>query len=434
MQSKSKNSSSKISSVILWSVISAAFIGPGTVTTAVTAGSQYQTQLLWAVAFATIACIVLQEASARIVIASGLTFGQALEDKFGSKTGFWIKWVVAGPVLLGCAAYEAGNILGAVSGSSILFDGDGRVYTTFITALAGLILWHGGSRWISTVMTTLVGLMGIAFLLLALQGDFNFSSLIKSSVIPTIPAGSEWLTLALVGTTIVPYNIFIGSAISKGHTIPLMRIGLTLSVLIGGIITSWIMLAGAQIGSFSSFGELAMLFQSKIGVIGSLALGLGLFAAGFSSAITSPYAAALIASTVFGTEKKSVVRFAWMSVLLTGFIFGISGIKPIPVILAVQALNGLILPLLTYFLILIVNDMRVVPTRYRHAAWYDLVLLTILGTTLVIGFNHVDKAIISAFSLTSGDHFKIILMITSAIMLVTAIQLIRLRKNQQRIK
>lgn len=424
-------SSSKVSSVILWSVISAAFIGPGTVTTAVTAGSQFQTHLLWAVLFATVACVVLQEASARIVIASGLNFGQALESKFGSKNGFWIKWIVAGPVLLGCAAYEAGNILGAVSGSSILFEGDGKIYTIIITLTAGFILWHGGNRWISTIMTVLVGLMGVAFLLLAMKGDFIFSDLVKSSIIPNIPAGSEWLTLGLVGTTIVPYNIFIGSAISKGHTIPLMRIGLTISVLIGGLITAWIMLAGTMVGNFSSFDELASLFQSKMGVIGSLALGMGLFAAGFSSAITSPYAASLIASTVFGAEKKSVVRFAWMSVLLTGFAFGISGIKPIPVILAVQALNGLILPLLTYFLILIVNDSKVVATQHRHAAWYDLVLLAILGTTLVIGFNNVDKAITSAFALTSGNHFKIIWMITSVIVLATAVQLLRLRNIKE---
>ncbi len=426
-------SSGKISSVILWSVISAAFIGPGTVTTAVTAGSQFQTQLLWAVVFATIACIVLQETSARIVIASGLNFGQALESKFGSKTGFWIKWIVAGPVLLGCAAYEAGNILGAVSGSSILFNGDGKIYTIIITVLAGIILWHGGSRWISTIMTVLVGLMGVAFLMLALQGDFLFSELIKSSMVPVIPEGSAWLTLALVGTTIVPYNIFIGSAISKGHTIPLMRIGLTISVLIGGMITAWIMLAGTMVGSFSSFGELAALFQNKMGVIGSLALGIGLFAAGFSSAITSPYAASLIASTVFGTENKNVVRLAWMSVLLTGFAFGISGIKPIPVILAVQALNGLILPLLTFFLILIINDSKVVSTQYRHSAWYDLVLLAILGTTLVIGFNNVEKAIANAFALTSGNHFKIIWGLTYAIILATAVQLFRLRKIQGRV-
>lgn len=424
--------SSKISSVILWSVISAAFIGPGTVTTAVTAGSQFQIQLLWAVVFATIACIVLQEVSARIIIASGLNFGQALESKFGNHVGFWIKWIVAGPVLLGCAAYEAGNILGAVSGSSILFKGDGRVYTIVITLIAGFILWHGGNKWISTIMTVLVGLMGIAFLLLATKGSFAFSDLLKSSAIPTIPLGSEWITLGLVGTTIVPYNIFIGSAISKGHTIPLMRIGLTISVLIGGLITAWIMLAGTMVGNFSSFSELATLFQNKMGAMGSFALGLGLFAAGFSSAITSPYAASLIASTVFGTEKKSIIKLAWMAVLLTGFVFGISGIKPIPVILAVQALNGLILPLITYFLIMIINDSKVVAAQFRHSAWYDLIVLGILATTLLIGLNNVDKAIINAFDLTAGDHFEIIVIVTLAIVLMSGIQLVRLRKNQER--
>jgi Mn2+/Fe2+ NRAMP family transporter len=96
----------------------------------------------------------------------------------------------------------------------------------------------------------------------------------------------------------------------------------------------------------------------------------------------------------------------------------------------VQALNGLILPLLTYFLILIVNDSKVVPARHRHAAWYDMVLLTILGTTLVIGFNNVDKAITGAFALATVNHFGIILAITLAILLLTGAQLLQLRKIQ----
>jgi manganese transport protein len=70
-----------------------------------------------------------------------------------------------------------------------------------------------------------------------------------------LPDGSQWIALALVGTTIVPYNIFIGSAISNGQTIPLMRAGLIVSVFIGGLITSWILMAGTQVGNFSSFGD-----------------------------------------------------------------------------------------------------------------------------------------------------------------------------------
>jgi manganese transport protein len=402
---------SKISSIILWSVISAAFIGPGTVTTAVSAGSQFQLQLLWAVVFATVACIVLQEVSARITIASGLSLGQTMEKKFGQQKGFWIKWLVGGSVVLGCAAYEAGNILGGTAGLLLLFDGNGKIYTTLLSLVAAAILWSGKGKWISTLMTILVGMMGIAFFALALYGNFSFSDLVKSNVVPSLPVGSELLTLGLVGTTIVPYNLFLGSGISKGQTIPLMRIGLSISVLIGGLITAWILMAGTLVGSFSSFSELAIEFQSKIGVIGTYALGIGLFAAGFSSAITSPYAASMIATSVFGAERKNTVRLIWGAVLLTGFIFGTSGVKPIPVILTVQALNGLILPLITGFLILVVNDRVLIPESGRHAGWYNIVLLLILGCVLLIGLNNVDKAMANALDLKS-NHFTVVMAIS----------------------
>jgi manganese transport protein len=404
-------SSSKISNVILWSVISAAFIGPGTITTAITAGSLFQIELLWVVVFATLACIFLQEVSARITIASGLTFGQTLTRKYGDDKSAWIKWMVALPVLLGCAAYEAGNILGAVSGIALLIPGDGQMYTLIITVIAGFVLWRGGSRAISLIMTTLVGIMGIAFLILAFQTRFSFSELFFAAVVPKLPQGSEWIALALLGTTIVPYNIFIGSAISKGHTIPLMRIGLTISVIIGGLITCWIMIAGSLTNGFSSFEELAASLHGKLGNVGSWALGIGLFAAGFSSAITSPYAASLIASTVLGSKDNRMVRGVWMLILFTGFIFGFSGVKPIPVILAVQALNGFVLPLLAYFLILLVNDKQVIPSANHHGLAYNLILILIFGVTLLIGLNNVDKAITTGFQL-STNHFEIVLIVT----------------------
>lgn len=409
----------KISSVIIWSIISAAFIGPGTVTTAVTAGSLYHLDLMWAVAFATIACILLQEVSARITIASGLSLGQAVIKKFGNQRGFWINITIGISVILGCAAYEAGNILGAVSGVNLLVAGDlptgqavSKIYTVLITLTAFFILWRGGQKWISTLMTILVAMMGIAFFVLALNIDFSFSEVLASSVIPKIPLGSELITLGLVGTTIVPYNLFLGSGISKGQTVPLMRIGLTISVLIGGLITAWILLAGTLVHDFSSFPILADEFRNKVGELGAWALGIGLFAAGFSSAITSPYAASVITSSVLGAERKNFVRLVWGAVLLTGFLFGISGVKPIPIILAVQALNGLILPLVTAYLIIIVNDGALIPKEHRHGSPYNLVLLLIFAAVLLIGLTSVDKSV-SAFAGWKESHFVGIVSITS---------------------
>ncbi|MBX2914429.1 MAG: divalent metal cation transporter [Cyclobacteriaceae bacterium] len=415
---------SKIRSVVLWSLISAAFIGPGTITTAVTAGASFQLSLLWAVVFATVACLVLQEVSARIIISSGLTFGECIAKVF--KLG-WIKWLVAIPVLLGCAAYEAGNILGAVSGLSLLTSVHTKLLTFIISIAAATVLWRSGYKLISNLMILLVLTMAVAFAVLALKSNFTFPELIKASVIPDLPNGSEWIALALVGTTIVPYNIFMGSAISKGSTISLMRIGLVISVIIGGLITTFILLAGTVAGSFTSFPALAETLQTDIGSWAAWALGIGLFAAGFSSAITSPYAASLIASTVLRSQNKNHTRLVWIIVLVTGFGFGISGVKPIPVILAVQALNGFVLPLLTYFLIRMVNDTSLVKPEFQHAAWYNGVLLLIFGTTALIGINNINKAISDAFKVTS--HFEIVVVLTIALLVVVAVQLFRLRRN-----
>ena len=414
----------KIRSVVLWSVISAAFIGPGTITTAVSAGASFQLGLLWAVVFATLACIVLQEVSARVIISSGLTFGECVQKRFDAG---WVKWLVAVPVLLGCAAYEAGNILGAVSGLALLTSGSTKLFTVIITVLAAIILWRGGSKLISNVMMFLVVVMAIAFAVLAFKATFSLTELLKASVVPQLPVGSEWIALGLVGTTIVPYNIFMGSAISKGNTIPLMRIGLTVSVIIGGAITACILLAGTVAGTFTSFPALAETLKNNSGSWAAIALGVGLFAAGFSSAITSPYAASLIASTVLGSKNKNRIRLVWAAVLLTGFGFGISGVKPIPVILAVQAMNGFVLPLLAYFLIIMVNDNRLVKPEHQHALWYNAVLLLIFGTTALIGINNVDKAISDFFSLT--PHPQLVVAATAVVLIVVIIQLLKSRKR-----
>lgn len=414
-----------LTSVVLWSVISAAFIGPGTVTTAVTAGSQYKLQLMWTVVFATLGCIVLQEISARITIASGLTFGESLIKKFGAKQGRTLQWVIGGSVIFGCAAYEAGNILGAVAGLQLITGLPSQWLTIFVTIVAFVILWVGGRNWISNLMMILVVIMGVAFAALALSQSFSWTNLLRSSVVPTIPSGSEWIVLGLVGTTIVPYNIFIGSGISKGETIPLMRVGLSISVVIGGLITAAILVAGISVEKFSSFQELAEAMRTQVGTWGAHALAWGLFAAGFSSAITSPYASSLIATSVFGFTNKNHTRLVWSAVLFTGFLFGISGVKPIPVILAVQAVNGLVLPLLTLYLIVIINDKTLIPPHARHGLVFNLVLIAILFTVLLIGLNNVDKSLSTSLALESSSHFMAVLVTTLLVTAGTAIKVLK---------
>ena len=113
---------SRILNILFWSIISAAFIGPGTVTTATKAGSDFQFQLLWALSFSTLACLVLQEASARSTIYSGMNLGQAIKYHYmGKRAQVPVLVLIVGAIILGCAAYETGNILGSWRASPSCF-------------------------------------------------------------------------------------------------------------------------------------------------------------------------------------------------------------------------------------------------------------------------------------------------------------------------
>ncbi len=129
--------------ILFWSVIAAAFIGPGTVMTAASSGARFGFSLLWALAFSTVACLVLQEASARVTVTSGYTLAATIRRQFSGVTGALAVGVVLGAIVLGCAAYQAGNILGAVAGAGLQLGLSPKLLTLLIGGAAGLLLFFG---------------------------------------------------------------------------------------------------------------------------------------------------------------------------------------------------------------------------------------------------------------------------------------------------
>ena len=133
--------------VFFWSVIAAAFIGPGTVTTAARAGSDFRFALAWALLFSTLACLVLQEASARIAVLTGQELGGAIRGRFGrSRWGAPVPALAALGIILGCAAYEAGNLLGGVAGLRLVVDASPAGLTLVTGVAAALQLATGNTR------------------------------------------------------------------------------------------------------------------------------------------------------------------------------------------------------------------------------------------------------------------------------------------------
>lgn len=369
-----------------WWVIAAAFIGPGTVTTAARAGSTYGYDLVWAVLFSTVACIILQEASARISIVTGKPLAQVM----GEELGRWIMLIVALAVGVGCLAYEAGNVTGAASGITLL---DERLSMPFIviiiSCLAALLLWFGTIQVIARWLGFIVLIMGICFMIAAISifdsPDLFFTGL----VMPQIPDGGTLTVVGLVGTTIVPYALFLGSGIAKGRQVPEMRTGTMVSVGVGGLITLSILITGNIVTGDFSFINLAEALRSTKGEFFAIAFSLGLFAAGFTSAITAPTAFGIVVESVWPNVSFNVLKWVRISIVAFGAGVALSDLKPVTIIIAAQALNGILLPLtaITLAIVMMKPSMRSMPFNRgaigNSFLWISAIISLILGLTAI---------------------------------------------------
>ncbi len=394
----------RLLSVLLWSVLAAAFIGPGTVTTAAAAGGRFGARLMWALLFSTVACIVLQEASARLTLASGLDLGQALRRRWARGPQAAAVLVVAlGAVVLGCAAYEAGNILGGVAGAELALPLARPLLTLTAGAVAALLLWFNSPRRVALLLSLLVALMGLGFLWTAWVVRPPLPPLLSGALIPALPEGSTLLALALVGTTVVPYNLFLGSGLARGQRLSETRFGIAVAVGLGGLISAGVMVVGGAVEGEFGFAALAEVLRARLGPAAPALFAFGLLAAGLSSAITAPLAAAMTARSLLAAgdgeaawdDRSWRFRAVWLAVLATGVAFGVSDVRPVPAIVLAQALNGVLLPLVAVFLMLAINDRRLVG-EHRNRLPANLAMLPVVAVSVLLGVSGLLRAMAAA--------------------------------------
>lgn len=425
----------RLASVLFWSVLAAAFIGPGTVTTAASAGASHGYALLWALAFSTLATVVLQEASARVTVVGGRNLGEAIREQFrGSRAELPVLLLVLGAIVMGNAAYEAGNVLGAVAGAALGVSVPGPVLTLVIGGVAGALLWAGSPRAVARLLALTVAVMGFAFLFTAFQLRPGAGELLRGALVPSVPPGSGLLILGLVGTTVVPYNLFLGSGIAAGQSLRELRFGITVAVVLGGVISMGILVAGSTVEGTFGFEALASTLTERLGPWTAPLFAWGLFAAGFSSATTAPLAAAVTARSLFGGERWGErgwrYRAVWMGVLAVGVGFGLAGVRPIPVILVAQALNGVLLPFAAVFLLLVVNDRALLGREGVNSGVANLLMGAVVLVTVVLGAAGVLRAAAAMLALPAPGEGVLLGagLLTAAILAVPVSVRIRRRR------
>ena len=388
---------------------------------------------------------MLQEAAARVSIVSGLNLGQAIAQNFEGKSSRWLILIlVVGAIIFGSAAYQTGNILGALVGIQLVFDVSTKVLVVIIGLVVVLVLSIPSLRIVARLMGFLVVFMGVVFFTTAIfvAQDLSSQEFLNGLVIPNLPYenGADLLILGLIGTTVVPYNLFLGSGVSdKTHQLREMRVGLAVAIFLGGIISMAVLIVGTAIEGDFSFGALAKALTSQLGGWAVYLFGFGMFAAGFSSAITAPLASAITAQSLFGDKnpekwKRSGRNFrvVWAFVLLVGLSFGLSDVKPVPAIILAQALNGLVLPFISIFLVFVINDPRLMHQEGLNKKSNNVLMGIVVWVTLNLGFFNVLKAIYRASGLgapTEDYWWFIIGSISTLLSIVVWIRVYKMRNR-----
>jgi len=352
-------------------LVAAAFIGPGTVTACTLAGANFGYVLIWALVFATLATIVLQDMSARLGIAGGRGLGEAL---VAPGTPVALKWLsivlVLAALALGNAAYEAGNLSGGALGAGAAFGlpaASQRFVVWGLAALAAVVLLIGRYKVLERLLVGLVILMSLAFAGRLLLVRPDLSELI-GGLRPNLPEGSLLTAIALIGTTIVPYNLFLHAASVRekwpeggAEALRAASADTRVSIGLGGLISILILstAAASLFGSgmmIQNAGDMAASLEPAYGPAARLMVGTGLFAAGLSSAVTAPIATAYAVCEVTGRAKQGkTFRGIALAVLAIGTIVASLGIKPVTLILIAQVANGFLLPIIAVFLIVTMN-------------------------------------------------------------------------------
>lgn len=390
-------------------LIAAAFIGPGTVTVCTIAGAKYQFVLLWAMVFSVFATIVLQEMSARLGLVAKKGLAQAVRSEIKNP---FLKWsamiLIMSAILVGNAAYEAGNISGGVLGMELLrapafmtFD-DMRIniYSIELGAIALIVLMMGSYKFIEKTLVFLVVLMSLAFVSTAVMTSPNLVAVLKGLLIPSFPEGSTLIIIALIGTTVVPYNLFLHASLVQekwqgAKDLSKARKDTIISIILGGMVSMAIIISAAAIenANVNNAVDLVKGLQPLFGNYAKYMLAIGLFAAGITSAITAPIAAAYVVSGCLNWQtnlKSTKFRMTWMFVLFIGVVFSSIGFKSIEVIKFAQVANGLLLPFIALFLLWVTSNQKVLG-QYKNSKLQNLLGVIIVLVTIVLGAKSLIK-------------------------------------------
>lgn len=380
-------------------MVAAAFIGPGTITTASVAGATTGITLIWAIVFSVLATVLLQELAVRSALTTDRDLASLIKG-FGA--GRWwgtpLLLLIILAVGVGNAAYQSGNLSGAGIGLSTALGIDSAIVVLLCAIAAAILIVINRYRWLERILVALVAMMGVLFSALAILLAPLLSVQSEGRLLPDFSSTNLTLVLALIGTTVVPYNLFLHATAARqrwqgcsvGVALSGARWESCVAIFFGGVTTVAIVVVAAALvpgtTDQSPLNAVISAIEVQLPGWGAIVLGIGLFAAGLTSAIAAPVAAGWTICGAMGWSvdpDSSSFKIVALTVVLIGSFFALVTTRPAALIVTAQVTNALLLPLIALVLMMVANS-ALLPSGYRNSVMLNTLAALVLATMTLL--------------------------------------------------
>lgn len=381
-------------------LIVGSFIGPGTVTSSTRAGANYGMALFWCVIFSVIAVIVMQGMAARLGIITQQGLAENLKQDFADKPVLrnLLCGLVAIAIAVGGFAYMAGDLTGTALGLSALTGISTKIIAPIWGVCILIVLNFAGDavKYLEKLLSVCVVIMAVVFVITMIIVKPDLGSMLRGCI-PSIPNGDIMTCLSLIGTTVVPYNMFLHAASAKRtwhspEELPLCAFGTTVPMIIGGVVTGSIMITSATVMrgmTVENAMDMAAQLEPTLGSLAQPFMAIGLIAAGISSAVCTPMGVSYVFAGLFGwktdsSDKRYTITNA--AVLVTGIVIAALGSNPLALIMTAQAVNGIVLPVVVGVTLYLTSRIQIMG-KYRNSAVANILGLAIFAVSLILGLS-----------------------------------------------
>jgi len=390
-----------------------AVVGPGFITANVdndaggiatysVAGAQFGYTLLWTMIPITIALVIIQEMSSRMGAVTGKGLSDLIREEFGLRATFLL--------MIALFVTNFFNIIGEFAGVASSFELFG-VSKYIVVPVAAFVVWgivvHGTYSTVEKVFLS-ASAFYVAYIVSGVLAHPDWRAAALSTVTRPESAGFRnygylSMIIGLAGTTIAPWMQFYlqASIVEKGVTArqyATSRLDVIIGCLFAAIVAWFIVVACAatlhSVGKYTieSGADAAQALRPLAGEYAYLLFAAGLFNASLFAASILPISTAYAVCEGLGLESgldkrfEEAPAFYWLYTLLIVFGAGVILLPRFPlfrVMVLSQVANGVLLPFVLIFVLLLVND-RELMGNYVNSKWYNVVSWITVGVMIAL--------------------------------------------------